>query len=155
MKLYLVQHGIAKSKDEDPDRPLTETGWVETKKIATLISTTKQVQVGKIYHSGKTRARQTAEMLAQHLEINDNLDQAADIGPMDDPKVWGGKLRGIQEDIILVGHLPHLTKLASYLLFGDENKNLIQFQNSSILSLERNDNGLWSINYFIVPQTLP
>jgi phosphohistidine phosphatase len=37
MKLYLVQHGKAKSKEEDPDRPLSMDGLEETKKVASFL----------------------------------------------------------------------------------------------------------------------
>jgi len=63
MRLYLVQHGKAKSKDEDPDRPLTDQGRNDIKKVAVFLAENAGLKVTSIYHSGKTRARQTAEVL--------------------------------------------------------------------------------------------
>jgi phosphohistidine phosphatase len=40
---------------------------------------------------------------------------------------------------LYVGHLPHLEKLATYLVTGNENDNIIKFQNSAVLCLEKSD----------------
>jgi hypothetical protein len=55
MRLYLVQHGEAKSEAEDPDRSLTVRGEEETRKIS---SAAKKLSIhpSRIYHSGKKRA---------------------------------------------------------------------------------------------------
>ena len=54
MKLYLVQHGEAKSKAEDPQRPLTERGREDVARVATF-ATKAGSQVRQIRHSGKRR----------------------------------------------------------------------------------------------------
>lgn len=155
MKLYLIQHGLAKSKEEDPERSLNDRGWAETKKIATLIATTNNVKPEKIIHSGKTRAKQTAEMIAKHLDLSDRVEQVNDMAPMDDPGVWLRKIEGSKEDIMLVGHLPHLAKLAGKILVKNENINIVRFRNSGVVCLERDENGTWSVEWLMVPQMLP
>lgn len=155
MKLYLVQHGLAKSKEEDPERPLNELGWAETKKIATLIATVGSIKPSKIIHSGKTRAKQTAEIIAEHLELTDKLEQVSDMAPMDDPKVWKEKIEKSDEDLMLVGHLPHLAKLAGNILVKNEDSNIVRFRNSGMVCLERDENGTWSIAWLVGPQVLP
>jgi phosphohistidine phosphatase SixA len=52
MRLYLVQHGEAKSGAEDPERSLTIRGEEETRKIS---GTAKRLGIrpSRIYHSGK------------------------------------------------------------------------------------------------------
>ena len=155
MKLYLIQHGRAKSKEEDQERPLSELGWTQTKKVAILMAAVGKIKPYKICHSGKTRAKQTAELLAQHLNLQENLEQADGLAPMDDPSIWTENLAKSIKDIMLVGHLPHLQKLAALLLFQDENKTTIKFQNSGILCLERDDSSAWSLEWMVVPQVLP
>src|ERR671919_59444 len=61
VRLYLVQHGEAKSEAEDPDRPLTDRGADQVRQVATLAGAAGLVMVERVVHSGKTRARQTAE----------------------------------------------------------------------------------------------
>ena len=62
LRLYLVQHGEARSELEDPERPLTPMGEEETRKIS---DATKRLSLcpRKIYHSGKRRAEQTAGII--------------------------------------------------------------------------------------------
>jgi phosphohistidine phosphatase len=155
MKLYLIQHGRAKTKEEDTERPLSELGWTQTKKVAILMAAAGRIKPNKIYHSVKTRARQTAELIAQHLDLLDNLEQADGLAPMDDPSIWAENIVKTTKDVMLVGHLPHLEKLAALLLFQDENKTTIKFQNSGILCLERDDSSAWSLEWMVVPQVLP
>jgi len=64
LRVYLVRHGKAKSKEEDPERHLTERGAEEVRRVARFLAAAG-IQVSKILHSGKTRARQTAEISNQ------------------------------------------------------------------------------------------
>jgi phosphohistidine phosphatase len=57
MKLYLVQHGDALPKDIDPDRPLSNVGHAEVGLLAELLA--GHMNISRVLHSGKTRARQT------------------------------------------------------------------------------------------------
>ena len=118
--LYLVQHGEAKREEEDPARPLTDKGKSEVEKIASFIAKTG-IHIERILHSGKLRALQTAEILASHLKPPRGIEQADALDPLADPKIWAERLKDTNEDIMLVGHLPHLSKLASLLLTGDMN----------------------------------
>ena len=65
MKLYLVQHGDALAKDIDADRPLSEKGQSDVKRIASFLA--GRMEVSRVMHSGKTRAQQTAELLADSM----------------------------------------------------------------------------------------
>ena len=66
MPLYLVQHGLALPKDIDSERGLSEDGFADVRRIA---ETAKHynVQVSQIFHSGKKRAKQTADIIAEAL----------------------------------------------------------------------------------------
>jgi phosphohistidine phosphatase len=64
MRLYLVQHGEAKPEEEDPAHHLTERGFADLQKVADLLRPLK-LAVLAIWHSGKPRAVQTAQILAQ------------------------------------------------------------------------------------------
>ena len=154
MKLYLVQHADAKSKDEDPERPLSEKGWTDIRKVAVFITENLKVQVDTILYSGKTRAKQTAEVLARYLNHSKGIMEDEDLNPLDNPFNWIERLSKINEDIIIVGHLPHLNKLSSLLLCHDEEANIIQFQRGGMVCLERDESGLWSIHWMVTPHIL-
>ncbi len=68
MRLYLMQHGKARPKEEDPDRSLSDEGRAEVGRVAGFLAKTDVVRSLPILHSGKTRARQTAEGLARAVE---------------------------------------------------------------------------------------
>ena len=57
MNLYLVQHGEAKTKAEDPDRALTDTGKELSEKTACFAAEQARVYVDAVFHSGKIRHR--------------------------------------------------------------------------------------------------
>ena len=65
MKLYLVQHGEAVSKAENPERPLSEQGQSDISRIATFLA--GDIRISRVIHSGKERAFQTAQILASAL----------------------------------------------------------------------------------------
>ncbi len=67
MALFLVQHGHSLPKDKDPKKGLSPEGIAETKRIAE-VAKAYYVLVSGITHSGKTRARQTAEIFESILK---------------------------------------------------------------------------------------
>ncbi len=149
MRLYLVQHGEAKSKEEDPSRPLTDRGVRDVKRVADFIAKAN-IRVGCIVHSSKLRARQTAEIIANELKV-EKLEESEALNPLADPSIWASKIREREEDLILVGHLPHLSKLASLLIIGREDKEVVRFTMGGIFCLERNEEGKWAVLWALRP----
>ncbi|NOY65693.1 MAG: phosphohistidine phosphatase SixA [Nitrospirae bacterium] len=148
MKVYLVQHGIPKHEEEDPRRPLSSQGMEEVKRMAEHLSKAG-VRVTDIYHSGKLRARETAEILAERLGP-DQLDEVEGLKPLDDPALWAERLANLSSDTMLVGHLPHLQKLSSLLLTGDPDKRIISFRQGGVVCMEKDTEG-WVIKWVINP----
>jgi phosphohistidine phosphatase len=154
MFLYLIQHGEAVSKDKDPERPLSSTGVEEVGRVAAYVAANCGVVVGtSIHHSGKLRARQTAEIIATALNLP-GPEQADGLKPMDDPAIWQSRLANSSQNQVLVGHLPYMSRLASLLLIGDPGKNIVQFKMGGIVALKR-DEDLWSLQWQIVPDIIP
>jgi len=130
MKLYLVRHGTAESAFTDPTRPLSRRGQSEVACVAEAVARAG-ASVGVIYHSVKTRARQSAEIFADHLHPQAGTQEIQGLNPNDDP---GGILPVIQaaeEDIVLVGHLPYMGRLSSLLLTGDSDRMMIGFHTAT------------------------
>jgi phosphohistidine phosphatase len=153
MKLYLVQHAEAASKDIDPRRSLTKEGCRDIKKVATFIEDL-DLKVDFLWHSGKTRAAQTAETLTEAVEVGtqvtarDGLAPNDDVAPIKDELISGG------HDVMIVGHLPFLSKLASLLLTGDETTGTVAFQNGGIVAFEQSAENGWHINWMVTPKLL-
>jgi len=155
MRLYLVQHAESKRKEEDPSRPLSEKGEGDIRKVARYAEKHLQIHVRQIVHSGKLRAKQTAEVLAEHIHPEKGVKVAEGLEPLADPKAWISQLAETTEDIMIVGHLPHLSKFATHLLTGDEIKDVVTFRMAGISCLERNESGGWTIRWMITPEIIP
>jgi phosphohistidine phosphatase len=93
MLLYLVQHGEAKREEEDPDRRLTDKGIQDVQKVAGYARRTGVVN--ELFHSPKPSARQTAQILAEHLRPRKGIDQSANLLPLDDPGLWAMRIAGM------------------------------------------------------------
>jgi len=154
MKLYLVQHAEAKSESEDPNRSLSKKGYSDIRKVANFIAMNKNITVSSIMHSGKTRAQQTAEVLAGTLKPDEGVQQINGLSPLDEPSIWANRLAEMTKDVILVGHLPHLSKLASYLVCQDTDKKITDFQMGGIVCLKKDDLDNWSIGWMVIPEML-
>lgn len=70
---------------------------------------------------------------------------------MDDPQEAKRLIQQASKPLMLVGHLPHLSRLASLLILGDAGKEVIRFRMGGVVCLGRNDNG-WSVNWALVPE---
>ena len=88
MRLYLAQHGEAMSELQDPERPLTESGMVNVRRVAQFIVKNTDVRVQSIHHSGKKRALQTAELFAEALKPPKGVVQGKELGPGSLPWGW-------------------------------------------------------------------
>jgi len=149
--LYLVQHAEAKTEAEDPQRALSDKGLAEIEKTAKLLALKIRPSVNVVMHSGKPRALQTAEVLADYISPVGGIRQVEGLKPNDNVTTWADYLTEVNEDVMLVGHLPHLSKLTSKLLCGDETKTVVQFRNAGIVCLEREDKRRWCLEWFMVP----
>ena len=152
MDFYLVRHGEAKSEQGDPARPLSEQGRRDVEAVAKKASGLG-VKVSEILCSGKLRARQTAEILVEHLSPSNGLSEINGLKPFDNPQIAQKILDQSQESLMLVGHLPHLSRLVSLLLTGYSEKDIVHFEAGAMLCLSRvNDaeNG-WILKWFFSP----
>jgi len=150
MRLYLVQHGEAVDKNRDPDRPLTSKGFEEVASVGSFLGK-HGLSVHEIWHSGRNRACQTAEVLLDHLCAECGLKKMEGLGPNDPTnQVWDA-LSNREGDLVLVGHLPYLDKLASRLLTGDEEAGVIAFQKGGVVCLECDETGKWRVHWMIGP----
>jgi phosphohistidine phosphatase len=153
MKLYLVQHAKAAPKEIDPERALTEQGRQELQKVAAFIKPL-DLSVDYQWHSGKKRAAQTAELLVEVIKINQAEAARDDIGPTDDVTALSDELNHLRQDVMIVGHLPFLSKLTSLLLTGSESADVVAFKNSGIVCLNRSEANRWQLNWVVIPELL-
>lgn len=117
MWLYLVHHGDATSPDENPQRPLTARGLADVQRLAAE-ARHRQVKPDVVWHSGKLRARQTAEAFWRACNPFADFSALRGLQPADPPEWIRDRVAGEPRDVMCVGHLPHLGRLLA-LLTGD------------------------------------
>ena len=153
MKLYLAQHAKAASKDVDPQRGLTDEGRRDIQKMAAFIEALN-LEVDLLWHSGKTRAAQTAETLAEVVKVRTHMTARDGLAPNDDVAAIRDELASSGHDVMIVVHLPFLSKLASLLLTGDETTGTVAFHNGGIVAFEQPAEGRLQINWMVIPELL-
>jgi phosphohistidine phosphatase len=151
MRVYLVQHGESKSEEEDPQRHLTDRGIDEVRHVADFLRPLELV-VDTVWHSGKTRAQQTGELLAEVLRAR--LVERAGLGPKDEVTATKEALEQAGGNLMIVGHMPFLGKLAALLVTGSEENEIVEFQFGSVLCMECRDDLNWKVAWMITPALL-
>lgn len=154
MKLYLVQHGEAAVRQGESEKSLTEKGISKLLKMTAFMDIHAGFSVGAIYHSGILRARQTAEILAEHINPPVKLQETDGLAPMAQPEIWAERLHDMSEDIMLVGHMPHMSRLPSFLLTGNDETGVVQVHNGGITCLNRDPGNHWSVEWMVTPDIL-
>jgi len=152
MRLYLVQHGEATSKDVNPDRPLTEKGKTDSQKTVAFLKKAG-ITVNIIWHSTKTRAIETASIFARELLV-ERVEQKDGFAPNDPvDNVFSG-IANTEDDIMIVGHLPFLQKLTFLLLTGSESNGIVRFSMGGCVCLEKDESSKWVLVFAITPDLL-
>ena len=135
MKLFLVHHGDAVGPDVDFRRPLSERGRTDVDRIAAAAAA-RGVKPAVVWHSGKLRAKQTAEAFRRACNALAELSATRDLQP-DDPPAWiRDRLRAEPRDILIAGHFPHLPRLLALLTGGIE-----EFPPHGVVALGTDDDG--------------
>jgi phosphohistidine phosphatase len=145
MELFLVRHGQAAVRADDPSRSLTDLGAEIVERVAAMAARAG-IKVDEVRHSGKERARQTAEILAEALKPPRGLNAVTGLNPEDDVQSMAETLQREDGSLMLVGHLPFMGRLAGLLVAGDPDAMVVRFQTASMVRLVR-ENGSWSVDW--------
>jgi phosphohistidine phosphatase len=138
LEIYLIQHAESKSKEEDPTRPLTDDGRKTVEMVGAHLARLG-ISFDRVYHSGKLRAQQTAEILAGSFNIDAKVEARTGLDPLDPVEPitqWLSEQaqQGLKS-VAIVGHLPFLDKLASLLITGNETAGVLAFQYAGVVKL--------------------
>lgn len=136
-----MQHGEAMAAETDPQRPLSDRGVRSVRDVARRASACG-VRIDRIVHSGKARAAQSAQILADTLACPD-VSQIEGLSPNDSVEQAARRLVDIDSDtsLALVGHLPFLDRLAGLLVAGDPDMHVVAFRNGGLVHLVTTDRG--------------
>jgi len=134
--IVLVHHADAVGPDVDPMRPLSDAGRTAATRLAAEAAG-RGVRPDQVWHSGKLRARQTAELFWRACNPLAPFSAARGLQP-DDPPAWiRDELAGESRSILIVGHMPHLDRLLCLLLQGDPARTISSFPLHGCVALER------------------
>jgi phosphohistidine phosphatase len=153
MRLWIVQHGDALAKNVDPDRPLSERGRSDVERLASHLAGCG-VRVERVVHSGKTRAQQTADILATALQVRERVEAVKNLDPLDPPGPFAAECTGAAGDLLVAGHMPFVGKLVSLLVAAGEDAAVVGFVPGTAACLERADDGTWSVVCLLRPEFL-
>ena len=149
MELFLVRHGQAATKTQDPARPLTDVGAELAKQMAT-IAARSGVAVDEIRHSGKLRAQQTAEIFGEALEPAHGVNAVSGLDPEGDVEAMAAIIREEEDRLMLVGHLPFLGRLVGLLVAGNADVPVVRFAPATVVRLVF-ERGSWSVDWAMKP----
>jgi phosphohistidine phosphatase len=150
MNVYLVQHAEAKSKDVDPERPLSERGWQDAQRVADKAAR-MGVAVSQVRHSGKPRAQQTADIFGAALSPPGGIVAVKGLRPLDDVEPVANDLDVAVEPVMLVGHLPFMARLVGELVVGDPDETVVAVQKAAIVCLTEVGDS-WQVLWILTPE---
>lgn len=151
MKLYLVQHGDALPNELDSRRPLSDQGRADVGRVAAFLANAG-VRIPAVLHSGKKRAEQTAEILVASIGTSGKPERISGVDPLDAVSDFVPTINGWTGDTMIVGHLPFMAKLVSLLVTGNEEASVAAYRPGTVVELERNEGGSWSVAWMIHPE---
>jgi phosphohistidine phosphatase len=145
MNLFILRHGIASdpgkeglSKNaKDADRPLSREGQQKTWRAAETMRGLK-LDFDAVITSPLLRARQTAQIVAEGLEIRRKLIFSDHLAPDGSPKLLIEQINEVglhAKNILLVGHEPYLSRLVSLLISGST-LAAVELKKGALLKLE-------------------
>lgn len=150
MAIYLVQHALSLPKDIDPEKGISPEGRTTAQTIAG-VAKGYGIKVSQIRHSGKKRARETAEIFAQALQPGGGIIEMQGLAPLDDVTLITDQLDPAS-NVMLVGHLPFMERLCAYLVTGTATRPVFRFQNAGIVCLDHHpDFDSWVITWSLSP----
>ncbi len=121
-------------------RPLSERGRAAVLLVADEAAR-RGVKPHAIWHSGKLRARQTAEAFWKVCHPLAALTAERGLQPADPPEWIRDRLFGEARDLMLVGHMPHLERLLRLMTGGGEPTTVTGFPLHGMIALEPDGDG--------------
>ena len=134
MTLFLVHHADAVGSDVDPQRSLSARGRAQADSLAHRAKAAGCAPVA-IWHSGKLRARQTAEAFHRICSPFAAFKMVRGLRPDDPPDFLRASIAGETADLLVVGHMPNIREILR-MLTGDG-----EFPFHGLVAVETRDRG--------------
>lgn len=138
--MILVHHGDAVAAAADPMRPLSARGREDVEALARQAAD-RGARPRAIWHSGKLRARQTAEAYWRACNPLAEFSAMKGLQPGDPPEWMADRLLAEDGEVMLVGHMPHLSRLAATLRGASAGDASPAFPTNGAVCLEKSREG--------------
>ena len=138
--MFLVHHADAVGPDVDSRRPLSALGERQAAQAAAETAA-RGARPAVVWHSGKLRARQTAEAFWRACNALAAFSSTRDLQPDDPPEWIRDRLRGEARDILIAGHYPHLPQLLTLMVSAPDSAGARTFPQHGVVALETDDEG--------------
>jgi len=154
MIIYLARHGDYVNGNDDFTRVLSARGRAEISAMAEELKN-RGVHIRATLHSGKIRAQQTAEILADALMTSSVISMVDGLTPNDDPAEFETEhFPNLVNSSLIVGHLPFMGLMVSLLVTGDAERQPEAFEAGTVVCMEKAENGKWTRNWALHPSQL-
>lgn len=158
MKLYLMRHGEAAFKGDDPKQGLTSQGKLAIERLAKKLAdrrvhqTTKQeMNIEQVFHSEKTRAQQTAEIMTNIIAPEVTPLCRENLKPNDHPEKLLTELETWTRDTLITSHLPFIPGLLALLT---KDQPVVSFDPGTIVCLIK-EGANWRLDWVDRPEEYP
>ena len=151
MHLFLIRHAHALDGANDAQRPLSPKGCRQVRQLADFLRGAGAFAPTEIWHSSLVRAVETADLLVRRLKRPLVFRPVADLAPEADPRRLVRQLTRTKGAVVLVGHEPHLSSLASLLVTGRRRLPVFALKKCSVLALERTGQR-WGVRWQVSPE---
>lgn len=157
-QLYVLRHGIAVAHGtpgyEEDERPLTPKG---RKRLKEQIRGFKALGVSpdRILSSPLPRARETAELVADGLGIEDRLELVQQLRPAASSasiRRWLDVLPG--DSVMIVGHDPAFSELISVLPLGPGTPRVTDLKKGGLACFQVDQAGRYAMEWLLTPRVL-
>jgi phosphohistidine phosphatase len=141
MNLYLMQHGLSKSKEEDIEQSLSDNGKIIIENSAKGLKNLN-VSFDVIFCSSKKRSKETALIVAHAFDFpKDKIIESDKVLPMAKAQESLELIKN-NERIFIAGHLPNIKEIITYLISPNAICN-IDIQNGGCTKIDiDNDSAL-------------
>ena len=105
-----------------------------------------------IIHSERAAAAETARIITEYVHSKKGVTPAAGLEPMSEPSIWIKRLRTAKDDVMVVGHDPHLLLLTAGLLSMGPEITPLKLPLAGIICLEKDPTDACFLRWMIIPE---
>jgi phosphohistidine phosphatase len=152
MQLYLLRHAHAvDAAPSDALRKLSNKGRDQAKALGDFLRSRGLIESTVVWHSPLVRARETAEIVIERAKLKARPMEGVGLLPEDNPREILARLAATPAPgVMLVGHEPFMSGLASLLIAGEPLPARFAFRKCALLALE-GEGRHWMADWFVSP----